>query len=330
MNPSQKKADRLLQIEALLLAHPAGYTQAEIAKRLGVNRSTINRYFPELPKHIYVDDDGRWKLDRDCYLVNVRFSLDEAMAVHLAARLLATRMERQNPHSAAALRKLGVAIEALAPRISAHMLQSAAVIDDPNQKQDPNFLRSLEVLTRSWGLLRKARLWYRDAKGRIEEHVFAPYFIEPYAIGQSVHVIGWSWPQDDLRTYKVERIERIELLAETYAIPADFDPQELLKDAWGIWFTGEPPVEVALRFSPRVAARVGETRWHRSEQVTPQPDGSLIWRARIAEPQEMLPWIRGWGADVEVLEPPGLREKMVAEARKLAAVYGLEEARQND
>ena len=58
MNPSGKKADRILQIEALLLAHPEGLSQSELARHLGVHRSTINRYFPSLPKHIYIEDDN--------------------------------------------------------------------------------------------------------------------------------------------------------------------------------------------------------------------------------------------------------------------------------
>ncbi len=249
------------------------------------------------------------------------FNLDEALAVHLATRLLATRMERQNPHSASALRKLGTSLEVLAPRISKHLLQSADSIDDPVQKQDPNFLRSLEVLTEAWALLRKVLLWHRDTNGLVHEHTFAPYFIEPYAVGQSIHVIGWSWPQDDLRTYKVDRIERIELARDPYTIPSDFNPQELLKDAWGIWYTGQPPVEVILKFGQRVTKRVLETRWHRSEQTTLQPDGSLLWRAWIAEPQEMMPWIRGWGADVEVIAPDYVRNILVEETRHLAALY---------
>ena len=81
------------------------------------------------------------------------------------------------------------------------------------------------------------------------------------------------------------------------------------------------PVEVVLRFHPRVVRRVRETQWHRSEQVAEQPDGSLLWRARIAEPQEMVHWIRGWGADVEVVEPEKLRETLMGEARAMAEVY---------
>ena len=64
-------------------------------------------------------------------------------------------------------------------------------------------------------------------------------------------------------------------------------------------------------------------------KIEEQPDGSLIWRAKVAEPQEMLPWIRGWGADVEVLEPEDLRERMVGEARRLAEAYGWQASRSN-
>ena len=86
-------------------------------------------------------------------------------------------------------------------------------------------------------------------------------------------------------------------------------------------------MEVVLRFHPRVAGRVRETRWHHSEQVEEQPDGYVLWRARVAEPQEMLPWVRGWGADAEMLEPGEVRERMMGEARRLAGMYGWEAGR---
>lgn len=324
MNPSETKASRLLQLEALLLAHPEGLTQAEIARRLAVNRSMVNRYIPDLPEHIYIDDlDGsKWKIDRAANLINVRFNLHEALAVHLAARLLDTAVDRQNPHAAAALRKLAVALERLAPHISAHMCQSADRIDESSQRQDANYLRSLEVLTTAWAEGRKVQVWHRKDKAEpANQYTFCPYDIEPSAVGRSTYAIGYREPPGALRTFKIERIERVELLNECYQIPPEFEPGRLLADAWGIWYTEAEPVEVILKFSPQVAQRLGETRWHRSEQVTAQKDGSLLWRACVAAPQEMLPWIRGWGADVEVLSPVELREQLAAQANRLAQIY---------
>lgn len=67
--------------------------------------------------------------------------------------------------------------------------------------------------------------------------------------------------------------------------------------------------------------RVRETVWHSSQVLTEDMDGSLLWQADIAEWREMLNWVRGWGADCEVLEPKELRVEFVREARKLSQIY---------
>jgi len=332
MNRAGNKSARLIQIENLLLAHPEGLPQAEIARKLQVDRSTINRDLVDLPKHIYIEDDGRLRIDRSADLINVRLNLHEALAVHLASRLLATRMDRQNRHAAAALRKLGLAMERWAKRISAHVLQSADVMDDAARRDDPVYLDVLEKLTEAWANERKIHIWHQGEAGeKVLEYLLCPYFIEPYAVGQTTHVIGLAQMLRDgggltagkMRTFKIERIRRAEVTRDPYEIPADFDPRDFLADAWGIWYTEAAPVNVTLKFSPGVARRVRETQWHPSEQETEQPDGSLLWRAQIAEPKEMIPWIRGWGADVEVLEPEGLRKAIEKEARNMARLYGV-------
>lgn len=324
MSKAGKKSERLSQIENLLLAHPEGLTQAEIARRLGVHRSTINRDRTDLCLQFPIyEEEGRWFIDRSANLIHVNFTLHEAMSIHLATRLLATRMDKHNPHSASALRKLGLALERLAPRMSTHLKQSADMMDEANQRQDPSYLEVLEKLTLAWAEQRKVRVWHRKHPDEpVQIHLFLVYFIEPYAIGQSIHAIGFSETRHAHRTMKVERIERVELLLQKYEIPSDFDPRKFLADAWGIWYTNGEPVEVILKFHPRVAYRVRESRWHRFEQpLTELESGHVIWRAKIAEPKEMLPWIRGWGSDVEILEPEWLRELMREEAERLMGIY---------
>lgn len=321
MERAANRAERLRQIEALLLEARDPLSQAEIARQVQVHRSTICRDLTSIP-NIYETADGRVAIDRSASLVDVRFSLNEALALHLAARMLATRMDRHNPHAASAVRRLGIAIQPLAPTISRHLLLSASTMSALEQWSDPDYVTVLETLTEAWASGRKVQVWHRsDPNAELREYIFSPYFIEPYAIGQSTHVIGWREPPDALRTFKIERIERAALLPEAYSIPADFDPYNLLEDAWGIWFTGEEPQQVQLRFNARVATRVLESRWHRSQQVEMQADGALLWTAHVAEPQEMVYWVRGWGANVEVLQPAWLREQVAQDAFAQAKLY---------
>ncbi len=321
MTYSDNKSQRLSQIEALLLDHPEGLTQANLARRLGVHRSTIHRNLADLSVPVY-EDDGRIVIDRDAYLVNLRLNLHEILFIHLAGRLMTTHMDRQNPHAAAALRKLGIALETLAPQISRFVRGSANTFDNETKRQDSHYLQVLEKLTIAWAGNHKTHLWYRSHKsGPIKEYIFRPYFIEVGAFGQSLYSIGRIDLDSTYRTFKIERVERIELLNDKFSIPDDFDPETLLGQAWGIWFTDQEPIEIVLKFSPNVASRVRETRWHPTEQVYLQEDGSLLWRAWIAEPREMMPWVRGWGCDCEVIEPMDMREKMKEEASKLFALY---------
>jgi len=325
------KVERLVQLEQLLLAHPEGLAKAEIARRLGIHRSTAGDYIDELSLRIPIWEplSGQYAINREDYRVDVSLTLHESMALHLASRLLATRTDKHNPHAAGALRKLGEALTRLAPLVSHHLQLSADVLDDASRRRDPIFLLALETLTTAWSLGKKVRLTHEMENGQIFEYEFAPYFIEPYAVGRTLHVIGYREPPGQVRTFKIERIRTIKLLDRPYAIPPDFDPREILKDAWGIWYTEHEPIPVVLRFDRRVAQRVRETQWHHTEKVTEAGDGSLVWQAHVAEWQEMLPWVRGWGADVQVMEPKGLREALMGESRRLAELYGVAPVEQN-
>lgn len=148
MSRSEGKAERWRQLEELLLAFPEGLHRAEIARRLGVHRSTAGRDIEELSRRIPIweDDDGRLGINRDDYLNHVRLTIHESMALHVAARLMTTRTDKHNPHAASALRKLGNALEKFAPLVSRHLLISAEVMDSQAQRHDPVYLDVLETL----------------------------------------------------------------------------------------------------------------------------------------------------------------------------------------
>lgn len=84
---------------------------------------------------------------------------------------------------------------------------------------------------------------------------------------------------------------------------------------------GDEVNEVVLRFAPEVNAQVRERQWHPSQTLEATPAGGCLLRVQVAEPLEMKPWIRSWGAQVEVLAPGWLRADLAVEMRQAAALY---------
>ena len=92
--------------------------------------------------------------------------------------------------------------------------------------------------------------------------------------------------------------------------------QEGLGRAWGV-IADQEEVEVELRFDAAIAGLVTETTWHPTERVSAR-SGRLacVWRARVPGTLEIRRWILQWGAQVEVLAPPELRDEVAATYRR--------------
>ncbi|WP_097654879.1 CRISPR-associated endonuclease Cas3'' [Candidatus Chloroploca asiatica] len=324
------KSDRIGQVERLLLTSRVPLSQAEIARRCEVHRSTIGRLVQGMIDNgipVRLTDDGLIYIERTAYLSQIHLRLHEALAVFLACRLLARYSDKPNEHTVATLEKLGTSLQSLMPVLGQHISGTTTILRNRLPKQPGDYQRTLEKLTEAWATGVKLRMWYRPLQAqRAFQHTFAPYMLEPSAIGYSTYAIGLAEPPGKLRTRKVERIERIELTDEPFTIPPDFDPNALLAGAWGIWFDlDDQPTTVRLRFSGnQTIRRVLEAVWHPSQHTEVDNEAKLNWTAEIDEPQEMMGWIRGWGPACEVIEPTPLREQIIGEVRRQMRMYGIE------
>ena len=70
-----------------------------------------------------------------------------------------------------------------------------------------------------------------------------------------------------------------------------------------------------------MARRLQESTYMTSESKELQADGSLLWSVEVHTWMEMLSWIRGWAAEVEVLEPSDLRAQMKTDLEKALQFY---------
>ncbi|MEW6403500.1 MAG: CRISPR-associated endonuclease Cas3'', partial [Chloroflexota bacterium] len=312
------KAERLTELKWRYVQR--AYSDNDLAKILGTRRETIFRDRRDLRDEGYPfiqDDEGRWKIDRSKLISEIKVNLHEALTLYLAARKTSRQTRFHHPHAANAVEKLA---SVLRQPMTEKLLRAADTV--LKQEKNPEKIKIIEALAQAWVEQRKVRVRYQPfGMDEYRNHVIHPYLIEPSIWSDSVYVIAYSEVTERITPFKIDRIDSAFLSSDAFEIPENFDEQELLKHAWGIWYGDKKPVAVKLRFNKDAARRINESKWHPLENIEPTEDGGCIWSAEVAEWREMLPWVRGWGADCEVLEPEGLREALMREAQSLAELY---------
>jgi CRISPR-associated endonuclease/helicase Cas3 len=316
------KAERLEEMKRLYIQR--AYSDIEMADRLGVDRTTVYRDRVDLTREypVEADDQGRYHIPRTKLISEIKLNLNEALTLYLAGRKTSRQTRFHQPHTVNAVEKLAATLR---QPMTEKLLKAAERL--LGQEQNPEKVKIIETITQAWVEQRKVRIEYQAlGSDGLTRHTISPHIIEPSIWTDGVYVIARSDFNDQTFAFKMDRILSAVLSGEMFEIPESFDDEQLLKHAWGIWYGDRDPVTVRLRFSPIVTRRVKESIWHPLEKVEDTDDGGCLWSVEIAEWREMLPWVRGWGADVEVLEPKDLRNALTREAQSMAELYRVVEA----
>lgn len=306
--------ERQLRLIRLLANRRGGMSVEDLVGEAEVSAKTIRRDLERLasagfPLTAEVVDHGRkrWRLDADGY-TGTGLAFDEAFAMLLAAGSLRSL----------AGTGLGDALDGAVNKIRSGLSERV--------------IRYCDRLTESVRLLRRATVDYGDKADILEQlllghedrrNVFITYHsrrstepttypISPYAIRlyrDAVYVIAQSEQHDEVRLFKLDRISDAEVTPVPFQLSKDFDADEYLASALGV-FAGDETHRVRIRFAARAARPLSETTWHPSQQLQPQPDGSVIASYEVALTPELVGWILSIGRDATVLEPPELIERI--------------------
>jgi proteasome accessory factor B len=134
----------------------------------------------------------------------------------------------------------------------------------------------------------------------------------------SLYLVAWAVQRNAIRTYKMDRIESVESTRLSAVIPEDFDLADWLEHSFGVFRSADGQLQtIRIHFTRDVARYVKESRWHNSQKLHDQPDGSLIAEFELTDIQEIKRWIMSFGPNAKVMGP----EQLVSEMQKdLAAM----------
>ena len=317
-----RKHERLQQLESLILSIP-GLNKSELARRLDIDRSTVGRYIDELSLTcpLSIDVQGGVSINDGSFFENIRFSTTEAVTLYLACSLMSKQIDRRNPFAAALIRKLSSSLEVYSEDVASQMRRHAQHLEDSTVLEDREFILNMEGLSSSWLKKVCVRFDYLSMKGEIHHYCGVVGSLVPNVAGQTFMAVIQLEKSEEVRMFRVDRVRNVKVTSMVQCFSKLEEWEYKLSHAWGVFTSDKKPQRVTIRFSPRVSRRVQETQWHPSREISYNSDGFLNVSFTVAEPREMFPWIRGWGADAEILEPAWLREEMVRESEKLANIY---------
>ena len=320
MTEQTRRATRLIEIERKLRQRPQGYSASELGRELGYSTRTIQRDLLDLASELnvpLVDAPGRRYriMPGASPLAPVRFTLQEARAFYLASRLYARHSDEQDPDGVSALQKLA---ETLPDTIARQMMQTARAIEGrPPRKAYTEVMRRL---TDAWAGSHTIVTSYRSSgAAKAKTLHIDPYLLEPLQFG--AYVVGFSHEHGEVRTFKIDRMQSVEILPGTFD-PKDVDEiVEQLGHSWGVVYGGDEEYDITVDFSAVVAARLKETTWHPAQKLTDLPGGGVRFEVRLPSLLEIEPWVRGWGHEALVVAPPELRKSVADSLRRAVARY---------
>jgi predicted DNA-binding transcriptional regulator YafY len=132
---------------------------------------------------------------------------------------------------------------------------------------------------------------------------------------------AWCHLREDLRSFAVDAIREAVLEDRPAREVRDAELDEYLGSGYGI-FAGREVQWATLKFTPEAARWVSAQNWHPRQRSRVEKDGSYVLEVPYAEDRELVMEILKFGADVEVLQPPALRERVAGLLHKAAQRYG--------
>ncbi len=317
------KGERIAQLELLLRSHPEGIRRAEIARRLGVHRSTISRYIEELGKYIDIyEDNSLIKIKESEESTPIELSVYESLAFNMGAEALCQSAEFANPHLASGLRKLAMNMKSYAPKLSENTLSLAEKIDKAvieNRKNAEQYNQVFEVLIDCWVSGRIARI--TTTAPEREELEIAPYFIGFKDEGQGrkpITVTGRLRHTKDIITIDISTITGATMLDETYTIPDNLRPFSRHEDTG---YDAIDMIPLTLLVKERSALNSFSSIVHSSCDLKKLDDGSYICRMEAENSIELMLRIIQCGTSVKVLEPESYRKRLISELESILLSY---------
>lgn len=140
--------------------------------------------------------------------------------------------------------------------------------------------------------------------------------------GGIIYLIATAQGYRDPRHYTLHRMRDARLLDEPANIIGDFDLARYIEEEQGFAYpVSNKTMKLRALFSANAALHLAESKLSDDQRITAKRDGRMLVEATVADTAELRWWLLGFGGQVDVLGPKGLRDEFVGIAKEMERIY---------
>ncbi len=189
----------------------------------------------------------------------------------------------------------------------------------PETRLDEAGERAFALLASAERDRRSVEFTYQDKEGRASKRRADPYgFI--MSSGR-IYCVAFDHARKAMRTFAVDNATDVRVTAKTFVKPSTFDVEDYASASISGVLAGSESIDVRVRFDRRVAKAAIAARAVAEQQIARREDGGVDITYRVSDVDELVRWVLGWGAQAEIVEPPGARRRIAELARSLVERY---------
>lgn len=311
-----EKLAELIELARHLAASAEGLTLDEMASVARVSRRTAERMrdtlafvFPQL-EEVSDPPSKRFRIPSGLDGFSQAPTAQELLELSKAA----SQLEAMGARPRAAVlngleRKIRAAmrkqmLQRLAPDVEALVRAEAiAVQAGPRPYEDETLIAELRFAITA---MRKVRFRYRGGSRPGEMRTVTPFGL---MFSRMNYLVAAESDLQQPRNWRLDRIEALAVLDAPGAPPDDFNLQDYAARSFGIY--QDELQDVVLRISGEGVEDALRWRFHPTQSVEQQADGSVLVRFRASGMLELSWHLFTWGDKLEILEPAVLRDTLI-------------------
>ncbi|MBR0689874.1 WYL domain-containing protein [Bradyrhizobium manausense] len=321
-----EKLEALLRVALDMRGSAEGISLEDIQRSYGISRRTaermrdaIERVFPQMEQANPGEVPKRWRIRSGAIADLAGISSEELAALTTAALLgkrdhipdLAARLETLASKLKSLMRPQ--AARRIAPDLEALMEAEGIALRPGPRLAIPNLL--LEELRHAILACKKVTIHYRArGTGKLSRQLVCPY---GFLYGNRHYLVAYSLSDgiSDYRLFSLANIENVEVQEGSFRRRKEFSLKQFAERSFGVF--QEDPLDVVWRFTPAAASDARQYRFHPTQVMEDEPDGSLLVSFRAGGALEMCWHLFTWGDQVQVKAPKKLQKLLRQQLQKI-------------